>query len=372
MWSGKPVRLRAVGWLTKPRDVAASFVRLHLASIAPPSTRRHRPPLTRPHRLAFLLSFHLAKTFRTEEHSDRRPCRLKPSKTTHPVSRQSNTTSPNAPLFPLLYISASLPCHMDPALASLSRFYIANGSLPFLSLPSRRTKHEHRPCLDLASSLAPSIQHSFSIQFDPQTFLSLPRRAGFVAGYNIFTLFSYLLLTPVRSELVSIASPRRINTHRMASLNGRQLWPISPSLSCALSFYLFCLIDSEPATMLSPSKSFAIPYGPSSRRRLTPILDRSVSVHRSGGCAINSRQPVTPISLHRASSLLTTGRNVGSIFAFSPSLELTGADSLSALQYGLHSATLSVRFPSPCNPSLAAKAFHRISGESVGGAALIY
>ena len=125
----------------------------------------------------------------------------------------------------------------------------------------------------------------------------------FVGAEVAFTLFSYLLLTPVRSVLVSIASPRRINTHRMASLNGRQLWPISPSLSCALSFFLFCLIDSEPATLLSPSKSFAIPYGSSSRRRLTPFLDRSVSVHRSGGCAINSRQPVTPISLHRASSL---------------------------------------------------------------------
>ena len=73
------------------------------------------------------------------------------------------------------------------------------------------------------------------------------------------------------------------------------------SLVCA--FFLFCLIDSEPATLLSPSKSLAIPYGSSSRRRLTPFLDRSVSVHRSGGCAINNRQPVTPISLHRASSL---------------------------------------------------------------------
>jgi len=139
----------------------------------------------------------------------------------------------------------------------------------------------------------------------------------------------------------------------MASLKGRQLWPVSSSLSCALSFYLFCLIDSEPATLLSPSKSLAIPYGSSSRRRLTPFLDRSVSVHRSGGCAINNRQPVTPISLHRASSLRDATLV---LFSFSLLPSNTGADSLSALQYGSHGATLFVRFPYPCNPSLAAKA----------------
>ena len=166
--------------LTKPRDVAASFVRLRLTLPRPPLA------VVTIHRLVLTASpshCHLTST--------------RPS-VTHLVSRQSNTTPPNAPLFPLLYISASLPCHMDPALASLSFLHSQwpKHSLPFLSLPSRRTKHEHRPCLDLASSLAPSIQHSFPIQFDPQAFLSLPRRAG-LSPATIFSLFFLIFYSPL-------------------------------------------------------------------------------------------------------------------------------------------------------------------------------
>jgi len=89
-----------------------------------------------------------------------------------------------------------------------------------------------------------------------------------------FILFSLLYSQIIHSVLVLIAPAPTYKNHCLTLLKGRQLRPIFPiSLMCAL--LSFCLIDSELATLLSPSKSFSNLYVSSFHRCLTSLLDCS-------------------------------------------------------------------------------------------------
>jgi len=103
-------------------------------------------------RLVYPSSFHLAKTLRIQvpgrRHSYRPPLPLQAIKyasktTTQPFSRQSNTTSPNTPSFPLcMFLPRSLV--VESRSRSPFPFYIATGQSTPSTFPfstSRRTKH---------------------------------------------------------------------------------------------------------------------------------------------------------------------------------------------------------------------------------------
>ena len=141
-----------------------------------------------------------------------------------------------------------------------------------------------------------------------------------------FILFSLLYSQIVHSILVLIAPAPTYKNHHPTLLKGRQLWCIFPiSLACPL-LLAFRLIDSEPAMLVLPLKSFANPYIFFFHCCLTSLLD-----HSAIKCICHPHS--APLHIPTLGTMLVL---------FPPSfLELRGTDSPSASHCHCHCLILS-------------------------------
>jgi len=176
--------------------------------------------------------------------------------------------------FPSFYVSALLLCPVNLTLISLSFLHIQWPKHPFHIpfLTSRQTKHHTWTCARTCALETTLVFHSNTIV--KHSFL-------YIAKWDCRRLTHCLPLSFPFYSQISVAylslshqqiQHHPINKHCLAShhkiIAGNRC-PVSPSSRVRFSFSLLCLNDPEPATLLSPSKSFAIPYVPSFRRHLT-------------------------------------------------------------------------------------------------------